>query len=842
MSRLRLAWRLARRDLRGGLSSFRLFLACLTLGVAAIAAVGSMNAAVSEALRADARPLLGGDLEIRLTQRLPTPAEAAYLRERSAARSAIIEMRAMARPEQGNGRAAMVELKVVDAGYPLVGRLETTPAGPLPDLLARRDGAWGALAEPSLLARLGLAAGDRIRVGEATFELRGTVDREPDRIASVAVFGPRLMIAEDALGATGLVQPGSLFRHATRILLPQGESSESWGAAARTAFAEAGWQIRGTADAAPGIERFVDRLSMFLGFAGLTTLLVGGLGIMGAVRTYLDGKASTIAILKCVGAPGGLVMASYLMQVMTLAALGTTLGLGLGAALPMIASEAVRPLLPIDLRVGLYPETLATAAALGLLTALTFSLWPLGRAREVPAANLFRQAVAGPTGRPRAVYLTATALAALALAVLVVLTTQDRLFGALFVAGAVLTLLALRGAAVVVHGAAKALPRSRNAAVRLAIDGLHRPGAPTAPVLTSLGAGLAVLAAVALIDANLRAQIGERLPETVPAFFFIDIQDEQAAVFDATVEAVAGVGSYRRVPMLMGRIVGIDGVPVEQATVAPESAWALRGDRTLTYAAEPSDGTRIEAGAWWPRDYAGPPLISFDAGLARGFGVGVGDTLTINVLGRDIEARIASLRRIEWRSVPFDFAIVFAPGTLEAAPHPHIAAVYAPPEVEPALQRAIGETLPNVTAIRTRDAIEAATSLMTKIGWGVRAAAAVTLAAGLLVLAGAIAGDRARRDHEAVLFKMLGATRGRIAQIHAVEYAVLGLVTALIAAGLGTAIAWAVTTQLMRFEWAAQGDVIALTVGLGASLPLAIGFAGTWRRLSRTTAASLRNE
>jgi putative ABC transport system permease protein len=294
--------------------------------------------------------------------------------------------------------------------------------------------------------------------------------------------------------------------------------------------------------------------------------------------------------------------------------------------------------------------------------------------------------------------------------------------------------------------------------------------------------------------------------------------------------------------MLMGRIVKIAGVPVEQATVAPETAWALRGDRTLTYAARPSEGTRIEAGAWWPPDYAGPPLISLDAGLAEGFGVGVGDTLTLGVLGRDIEARIGSLRRIEWRSVPFDFAIVFAPGALEAAPHADIAAVHAPPEAEAALQRAVAERLPNVTAIRTRDAIEAVTGLMTKIGWGVRAAAVVTLAAGLLVLAGAITGDRARRDPEAVIFKMLGATRGRIARIHAVEYAVLGLITALIAAGLGMAIAWAITTQLMRFEWAIHGGVLALTVGVGTSLALAFGFIGTWRQLSRTTATSLRNE
>ncbi len=842
MNGFRLTVTLACRELRGGLRGFRLFLGCLALGVAAITAVASMTAAVTDALRADARPLLGGDLEVRLTQRLPTPAEAAYLQERSIARSSIVEMRAMARAEAGGSTSVMVELKAVDNAYPLIGTLELTPALALTELLAYRDGAWGAIAEPSLLARLGLAPGDGIEVGEARFIVRGVIHREPDRIASVSAFGPRLLIADDALVATGLVQPGSLYRHATRVLLAERETASQWLAAARAAFAEAGWQIRGTGDAAPGIERFVERLSMFLGFAGLTTLLVGGLGIAGAVRTYLDGRARTIAILKCVGAPGRLVVGAYLLQLMLLATLATVLGLVVGAIVPMLGVEVVRPLLPVDLHIGVYPAAVATGAALGLLAALTFSLWPLARAREVPAANLFRQAVVGISGRPRIPYILATALAALALAGLAILSTPDRLFGLLFVIGAVVVLLLLRVAAVGVRVTARHLPRSRSTVVRLAVDGLHRPNAPTAPVVTALGAGLTVLVAVALIDANMRVQIAERLPQTAPSFFFLDIQREQRAEFDAAVAAVAGVGDVRRVPMLMGRIIEIDGVPVEQATVAPETAWALRGDRMLTYAAAAPADARIEAGAWWPADYAGPPLISFDANLARGFGIGVGDTLTLSILGREIEATIASLRRIDWSSIPFDFAIIFAPNVLEAAPHADIAAVYASAEAEAVLQQAVGDRLPNVTAIRTREAIEAASTLMSKISWGVRAAAVVTVVAGLLVLAGAIAGDRARREHEAVLFKMLGATRLRIVQIHAVEYAVLGLVTAIIAAALGTAVAWMVSTQLMRLNWAPQAEIVALTISIGTALALVLGFAGTWRQLSRTTAAALRND
>ena len=842
ISHLRLAWRLARRELRGGARGFRVFLACLTLGVAAIAAVASISQAVTSALESDARVLLGGDIDIRLTQRTLTADEDAYIRAHVAARSNSADLRAMARPEREDGPPAMVELKSVDAAYPLSGRITLQPDSALPLLLAKRDGIWGAVADPTLLARLGVSIGDRLRVGEATLELRASIVREPDRVASVASFGPRLMIAEGALPATGLVQPGSLVRYQTRVLLPPATDAAQWMAAARDAFPQAGWQLRDARDAAPGVARFVDRLSMFLGFAGLTALLIGGLGVAGAVGSYLDGKTRVIATLKCLGAAGSLVTTTYLLQILILAGLGTLAGVAIGALLPLGAIQLVGPLLPVPIAAGIYPSALLTAAALGLLTALTFSLWPLGRAREVPAANLFRQSVAAIAGRPRAGTMVVTLVSAMALAVLVILTADDWIFGAIFVAGAVAVLATLRAGAAIVTAVVQRLPRVGHAIVRVALDSLKRPGAPTATVVTSLGAGLTVLVAVSLIDSNLHTQIGERLPRTVPAFFFIDIQNDQAATFDATVRAIDGVGELRRVPVLRGRIVRIAGMPVEQATVAPESRWAIDGDRALTFSAVPPEDADFVAGTWWPADYVGPPLISLDAGLAKGFGVGIGDTLTLNILGRDIEAKIASLRKIEWRAVPFDFAIIFTPGALAGAPFTHVAAVQAPPAKEAALERAVADRFANITAIRTREAIETVNRLMQRIGLGVRAAAAVTILAGALVLAGAIAADRHRRAYEAVLFKVLGATRRRIALIYLVEYGLLGAATAAVAAALGTAIAWAVTVRMMRLEWEMDGRVIAFTTAIGVALTLLIGFAGTWRRLGRSAAAMLRNE
>ncbi|HSO42830.1 MAG TPA: FtsX-like permease family protein [Rhodospirillales bacterium] len=837
--RLALAWRLARRELRGGLAGFRVFLASLALGVAAIAAVGTLSAAVIGGLKADARALLGGDVEIQLSQRPPDVAEAAWQREQAAKVSDVIEMRAM--PRAGDARA-LVELKAVDGAYPLVGRLDLSPAQPLDQALSRRDGTWGAVAEAALLAKLGIGIGERIRLGEAEVEVRAVVDREPDRVTNVISFGPRLMVAAGALADAGLVQPGSLYRHNTRALLPAGTDPGVWAAAAREAFPTAGWQIRDAAGAAPGVRRFVDRLGMFLTFAGLAALLIGGLGVANAVRHYLAGKAETIATLKCLGASGPLIVDIYLIQVLILTAAGILAGLILGTALPMAALGLLAERLPIPVDLGLSPQPLLVAAGMGLLTALTFALWPLGRARNVPAAGLFRGALEAGHGRPRLAYILAAGASGVALAVLTITTAHNPGFAGWFVAGAVLTLAILRGAAALLMALAARMPRPRQASLRLAITGLHRSDAPTPGVIVSLGAGLTVLVAIALIDSNTRAQIGERPPESVPAFFFIDIPSSQGEAFDALTAAVPGVGNVERVPSLRGRIVAIAGVPVDRAEIAADATWAVRGDRALTHSAMAPADAEIVEGSWWPEDYAGPPLLSLDADLARGFGVGLGDTITLNVLGREITAEIASLRQIDWRAVPFDFAMILSPATLAGAPHTQIAAVYAPKEAEAALERAVTDRFTNVTAIRTREALSAVTDLLDRIAWAVRAAAALTLVAGALVLAGAVAADRRRRTFEAVVFKVLGATRARIAGTYLVEYGVLGLVTAAIAAGLGTAVGWAVSVKVMDFAWSMRWDIVVTTVAICVVLSLAVGFAGTWRILGQKAAPYLRNE
>lgn len=842
----RLAFRLARRELRGGLKSgfrgFRIFIACLALGVAAIAGVGSISSSVVAGLHADARTLLGGDVELRLQHRAAEAEQLAYLRDQSVRQSTTVRMRAMARPVDNTDSRALVELKAVDAAYPLIGALQTDPPTRRSDLLARREGVWGVAVDANLLTKLGIARGAHVRIGEAEFQVRATITREPDRVASVIAFGPRAMIASQALADTGLIQPGSQVRYYYRLALAPETDVGAWMENVKTVYPQAGWRIRGVDDAAPGIRRFIDRLTLFLTLVGLSTLLVGGIGVGNATKSYLDGRTATIATLKCLGAPGRLVFTVYMLQIMGLAALGIVVGLVFGAAAPVLALEALSGLLPVQPRTGIFAVPLILAAAFGILTAATFALWPLARALDVPAANLFRAFIAPLEGRPRLPYMAAVFTGVALLAALTVGTATDTRASLWFVGGAAATFAVLRLAAGAVMRLAARAPRPKGAEWRLALANLYRPGASTPATVVSLGLGLSVLVAVVLIEGNLTRQVDERLPKEAPALFFIDVQPHQVAMFDETVTGTEGAANYRRVPSLRGRIIRIAGTPVEDAEIAPESRWAVRGDRALTYAATPTKESKIIAGKWWAADYSGPPIISLDAGLAKGFGVGLGDKLAFNILGREIEAEIVSLREINWRSLRFDFAVIFAPGSLEGAPHTHIAAVHGSPKTEAIIEKAVTEKFSNISSIRVREALEAVSNILAGIGTAVRATASVTVLAGGLVLAGAVAAARRRRIYDAIVFKVLGATRGRILKAFLLEYGVLGLCTGLIAAVIGAITAWAVMVFLMESEFVFFPLSVGVTVLACLVATLAVGFTGTWRALGQKAAPHLRNE
>lgn len=844
---LALAARLAQRELRAGLRGFGVFLSCLFLGVFAVSAVGSVSRAAREGLVADARSLLGGDAELTLAQRELALEPLEFLESRGDV-SATAELRAMASTAGGDPPVRLlVELKAVDRAYPLYGTLALEPDLSLSAVLGEEEGVFGAAAEELVLLRLGLSLGDRVYVGQREYALRAVIRGEPDRALRAFTLGPRFLVARASLAGAGLLEPGSLVTHAYRVRLAEaagGEAVDALLVELDRRFPDGGWRTRSFDRAVPRIRYFLDRMTASLTLVGLCALLVGGLGVAGAVRGYLGGKMLHLAVMKCLGAPGSLLLRAYLLQILLLGALGSAAGVAAGAALPYAAAGLAGDLLPLALRPGLYPGPLVTAAAFGLLVALAFSLASLDAARRISPAVLFRGYAAGAGGslRPGRPARAAVGGAVLLLVALAAAASGDPRLALWFSAGAGLCFLLFRLLADLVVRVARAAPRPRDPRLRLGLANIHRLGSPSRSAVFSLGLGLTALVTVALVQGDLAALVERDLPAEAPSYFFVDILAGQVAAFDEAVGAVPGVTRVERLPTLRGWITHIAGVPVELAEIAPEVAWAVRGDRFLTYSRRPPDGSRIAAGVWWPEDYAGPPLLSLTSDLAAGFGVGVGDTLTVNVLGRPVTAEIANLRDVEWATLALNFALVFGPGVLEATPQTHLAAVYAPPDREEAVFQAVTGRFPNVSAVRVREVLENTSRVIARVGWVFRAVGAVAVLTGLLVLAGALSADQHRRLRDAVIFKVCGATRRDVLAAFGTEFLLLGLAAGAVSAVAGSGAAWAVSAGLLKTPFTLRPGPVVLTVAVGVGLTLLLGLLGTARVLRRKPAPFLRNE
>ncbi len=836
--------RFALREMRGGLRGFYVFIACIALGVMAIAGVGSVSSSLGDGLAREGKVILGGDVSFSLIQREATDEEKKFVAQRGRM-SVAATMRAMS--QTSDGRSALVELKAVDRHYPLYGELSLEPAMNLSALLAERDGVFGVAAAPALLARLNLKTGDRISVGATHFEIRAVLNSEPDKLAGGIDFGPRLLMSEAALRTTGLLQPGSLVRWRYRLSLPDAseQATNAIADAAQAQLPDAGWEIRSRTNASPQLARNVERFTQYLTLVGLTALLVGGVGVANVVKSHLDRKRDVIATLKAVGATGTRVFLIYLSQVMVLAVIGAVIGLALGAALPFLVAWIFGSIIPLPMEPDIYPAQLVLALLYGLLTAGAFALWPLGRAHDVPVSALFRDEIDSQRRSPRWGYSIATALVTLALAGTAIFLAYDRRIAVFFIAAAAVVFIVLRIVAEGLMWAARHTPHKGSALVRLAIANIHRPGALTPTVVLSLGLGLALLVTLVQIDGNLRRQFDAALPDKAPSFYFTDIPSVEAERFDAFIHAAAPDAKLERVPMLRGRIVSANGIKAEDLKPTTDAAWVLQSDRGLTYANEVPAGSRLVEGKWWDADYNGPPLVSFEKKLAEGLGLKLGDPVTVNVLGRPITATIANLRQVDWESLGINFVLVYSPGTFSSAPHTHIATLTYPNgssvEQEDKLLKAAADAFPMVTTVPVKEAIEAVAKLVQNLALGIRGASLITLLAAVLVLGGALAAGRRNRVYDAVILKTLGATRGRLLAAYGLEYLILGLATAIFGVAAGSIAAALVVTKVMNLSFVWLPGPAAAAAAIALFVTVALGLLGTFSALGQKPAAVLRN-
>ena len=837
---LAVARRIARRELRGGLHGFRVFLACLILGVAAIAAVGSVREAIQAGLEREGATILGGDAELELTYRFAEPEELAWMRSRATAVSELVDFRSMA--VFGDGQAAqrgLTQVKGVDAAYPLLGQVALEPEMTFANALDGENGRPGAVMAPLLVDRLGMTVGDRFRLGTQEFVLMARLVREPDDAGGSFGLGPRTIVRTEALAESGLIQPGTLFETEYKLLLPQDADLDALKADAEETFTGARWRDR--RNGAPGVERFVDRLSSFLVLVGLAGLAVGGVGISAAVRAYLDRKTEVIATLKTLGADNRTIFQTYFIQIGALTLVGLTVGLALGAALPMAFAPILENRLPVPAVFSIHARPLAEAALYGALTALIFTLWPLARVEEVRAATLFRDAGGSASGLPRPVWIgTAALLLALLVGSAAMLSGLWTL--TLGAAGGLLMAFALlvgaaRIARLVSRRAAQArLVRGRSA-WRLAFGSVGGPGGEATSVVLSLGLGLTVLAAVGQIDANLRGAIARDLPEVAPSFFMIDIQPGQMADFENRLTTDPAVERIESAPMLRGIITRINGQPA--ADVAGDH-WVLQGDRGVTYSDRPPEGTNITHGEWWPESYDGSPQVSFATEEALELGLTLGDEITVNILGRDITAEVTSFREVDFSTAGIGFVLSMNPGALAGAPHTFISTVYAEEQAEAAILRDISNAFPNVTSIRVKDAIDRVSEVLAGIAAAITYGALATLVTGVVVLIGAAAAGVQGRVYEAAVLKTLGASRATILVSFTLRSALLGAVAGIVAIVAGSLAGWGVMTFIMETDYVIEPVSAILVVAGGVSATLLAGLAFVWRPLSARPARVLR--
>lgn len=834
-------FRFAARELRSGLKGFWIFLTCLALGTAAIAIIGSLSASIERGLNEQGQPLLGGDVEFALVHREATDRELEFIQGKGEVSKAAT-LRAMATAPEAT---TLVEIKAVDGTYPLYGKVVLEGNVPLSSAISQHGPIYGIAVDPLLLDRLGVKRGDKLTIGTTEFEVGGVISVEPDRISDGFILGPRVLMSADALKATGLIQPGSLVTYRYRVKLV---NSQNLNAAkelvdlAKTAFPDAGWQVRSRDRAAQGAENFVNRLSYFMTLVGLTSLIVGGAGIANAVAAFIDRRIATIATLKCLGAPAKDVFGIYLTEIGLVAMIGIAIGVGAGALTPVLAQTYLQNILPLPLTSQVEIIPLALTAALGLLVTLAFSIWPLARTHQVPASALFRHRIVQIYNWPRWPYLVSIVSALACIAALAFVSFENQRATAYYLGGLVISFAALLILAYAIIKLAEKSPKPKSTILRYAISNLYRPGSSAMSAILALGLGLTLFVALALTDQTISAELRAGIPEKAPAFFILDVKNDELPAFVAALKKFEGVGKIDNAPMLRGRIVRVGDIAAEKVATQGDGSWALRGDRGLTYADSlPQNSTLIE-GKWWDKDYDGPPLVSVVDEVARDIGLKIGDSITVNVLGRDVTARVANFRQVNWRSMGINFVMVFSPNTLKSAPHSYIVTVEMEGGDEARLLNTVARTFPSVTAVRVKDVLITVSDLLGKMLAAIRGANALTLLTGVLVLSGALAAGLSSRTYEAVVLKTYGASRAQLMGAFVIEYAILGLAAAVFGIIVGSLGSWFLAVWILKMQWSFSIVVASTTALLAMVITIAAGLIVTWRALAAKPAPILRNE
>ena len=836
-------FKLALRDLRNGYRGFWIFFGCLALGVAAITAVTTMSTSILNGIARDGKLILGGDVAAGSQFRALSNEKYEFLLENADEATHFIEMRTLMRTPDAS-KSTLVELKAVDGRYPLYGEFTVKGVGALHELIQLKNGVWGAVVDAAIVESNAAKIGDSISLGNSTFHITGVIDNEPDRLGGTGTFGfwPRIVVHRDSLDNSGLLAPGSRNFYEYRVKLGEAAGVEDLKQRAEAAHPKL--ELRDYSNASPRLSELVQRLGVLLSLAGLTTLLIGGVGVSNAVRAYLDSRLSTIAIFKCIGASGRMVFQIYLIQILVLSTIGVATGVVIGSLIPVFSAAVLQQLLSIPVEFAFHLQNVAIVSLYGIATALLFTLWPLACAINTSPVALFRNAVTNEVQTASWKFVAISIALAAMLAAIVVTTAYERRFAIWFVISAALAWLIFRFVSVLIMLSARRFASRRWPIARLAVTNLYRPGSSTSDIVLAVGLGLSVLIATAMVSSNMDKQISELIPERAPTFFFIGVQSAQLEEFNRIVESVEGVRDLKVLPYIPGRIVRIKGMNPEDALVDADGRWLIDdgGERTFSYAAEPPENAEIVAGEWWPQNYSGKPLLSIHKDVADSFALNLGDTITMNILGREIVGEVYNVRDLEWRSMQLNFAIMLSPEPLRQIPHSSVGTAHVPDQHEFDLQDRVASAFPNATVLRVKDALDRVGTYMKRARDAARGISVLTVVAGILVLAGVVVSENRRRAYESVLLKTIGASRRYILAAYSLEYLMQGAITAVVAAVMGSLASWAVVTVLMGWDWLFMPASAVNTAILGLAISLCLGMLGIRNALNHRPLAYLRNE
>lgn len=810
------------RDLRGAskVRALWVFGACLLLGIALIAACGSLLQLVRDGFEQQERKLFGGDIQISQRQAISDDQQQ-WLSD-NAELSLLLELRTMLGTEAGD--FSVVELQSVDDAYPLYGEVTLEPQMSLQQAVEQSEnGIWGAAFDPALVQQLSLEVGQRVTIGDLEVELRAMILEQPDRSLRADFRGPPVIIDENALQEAGLLLPTSLIDYDYRLKI-DGDPVQ-WRERLRTNFPDASWEVQTVDERGELVGRRLDQVASVLLLIGFSTLLIGGLGVANSVNAYLQTKLRTIATLQSLGSRAPQVASVYIGQIILLAAIASTAGALLGSAVAWIAAASLSERLPINPSLhALLPPTVL-AIVLGICVALAFTLPTLGRTLNMPTALLIKGLISEESKVPKT-YRWATAMVGIVGLVLLLIFIPEPLIAAGFVVCIALLLLLLDGVVLLIRIASEKLMHVRaldgHFALRLAIAGLYRPGASLRPMLLSLGTALTLLVASALVIASTYRTLNDTVPERAPALVLYDLQKPQAPDFNVTVKELAGYQSHAIAPLVLGRLTRVNNESLTDSDIASRALEA-NDEHKLSYRLPNIDNTSVDRGQWWPDDYNGPPLVAMEDREADQLGLQVGDNLEFTIMGEPLVAKLSAIYSQARFETSFWLEAVFTDNVLDPFITRYIGSVMLNEGADIAVQSALGASFPNVVTVRTAKILESSRSILSSAGLAMTLIAAVSLCASILVMASVVAVNRQRQVYEASIMHALGTRMSVVMKSVMFEYLLLAIVLSVFAMIVGGALAQALLSYWLKLDGDGSAWAGALVATGASSLCLFAG-------------------